>query len=129
MVSNVELTNYVAWYALPAKRFTSTPAGNHHKSELANYTKLRRGLGITVVKDEPLGILDDVNAVMKDANADYLAVSGNANDNLAMRMRANQRDWPYVHCLAGVPTGSPRGRRGIWTGRTTIFGWARRRPR
>ncbi len=64
----------------PAKRSTSTPASTSTKTRLIITSNCAAALGLVVKKDEPVSI-DEMGEIMKNANADYLAISANAHDN------------------------------------------------
>jgi hypothetical protein len=113
-IASTDLANYAAWFA-PREKVYINSRYNHHRPELGNYLKLRRGLGLVVVKDDSTN-LSDALAVMKDAGADYLAISVGAGENATVRNWAGQatlllysawREWAPLYL----------------DGQTTVFAW------
>lgn len=114
VIANTELANYVAWFAPREKVFINSHL-NHHRPELPDYLRLRRGLGLILVKDEVPAIAD-VTDVMAKAGAEYLAISDAATDSAGLRTRSvlaanalygGWRDWAPWYL----------------DGQTVVFGW------
>jgi hypothetical protein len=114
VIANTELANYVAWFAPEEKVFINSRF-NHHRRELADYVKLRTGLGLVGAADVRPNPADATD-VLSGRGAEYLAIHGSPTDPAVLRLRADlatsalYRDWA------------------AWTpwyldGATTVFGW------
>jgi hypothetical protein len=114
IIANTELANHVAWFAPREKVFINSHL-NHHRPELPEYLKLRRALGLITVKDEPRDV-KDLNAVMRQAGAAYLALSDSAGDPNFLRERTTRAT---MELYGGWNEWSP------WyvDGQTAVFGY------
>jgi hypothetical protein len=111
VVANLDLANYLAWFAPREKVFINSRP-NHHRAELPDYVRLRAGLGLIEVKDAPPDPKEAAD-VLRTAGAAYLALQ---SDSLAVGGRADD-----------AVTGLYRAW-GEWSpwyldGRVTVFGW------
>ncbi len=114
IIASTELANYVAWFAPREKVFINSNL-HHHRSELPDYLKLRRGLGLVAVGGELPDFADAV-AVMAQSGADYLAISDPASDPTILKTRSeNARMALYRGWNEWTP----------WylDGQTTVFGY------
>jgi hypothetical protein len=114
VIDSTELANYVAWFAPREKVFINSNL-NHHRPELPDYLKLRRGLGLGVARGETPDF-NDATAVIAQLGADYLAVSDAASDPPFLRARsADARMALYRGWKDWMP----------WylDGQTTVFGY------
>ncbi|MCS6866294.1 MAG: hypothetical protein RMJ56_10750 [Gemmataceae bacterium] len=115
IITSMELANYVAWFAPHEKVFFNTRL-NHHRPELADFVKLRQGLGLIALPDQRAD-LQEARDVLRKAKADYLAVSSASSvDGGALHARATELTVRlYKSWAEWVP----------WylDGRTVVFGW------
>jgi hypothetical protein len=111
LILNIELANYVAWFA-PEEKVFLNGRYKHHRPELGKYVQARQGLGL-LESSEPV----DARAVMSEVGAEYVAIHhGGPNDYRVLRARVEKtatalyQDWTEW---------SP------WylDGRTNVFGW------
>ena len=114
VIANVDLANYVAWFA-PQEKVFFNARYNHHRPELPDFVALRKGLGLFEAKDyRPSS--KDAAEVLGRAGAEYVAFHADAVEAVAPRSRATEmstvlfrrwEDWS------------------VWyvDGRTTVFGW------
>lgn len=115
VVTNLELANYIAWFAPNEKVFFNTRL-NHHRPELADFVKLRQGLGLIAVPDQKAD-LQQARDVLRQVKADYLAVSSSPfidggglharATELTARLYKNWTEWSPWYL----------------DGRTVVFGW------
>ncbi|MBN9121181.1 MAG: hypothetical protein J0I06_18855 [Planctomycetes bacterium] len=113
-VTNIELANYLAWFAPQEKVFVNGRY-NHHRRELPDYVAVRKGLGLIETKDEQAK-RTDATEVLRRVNAEYVAIHAAPADGVAPWYRTSDA----VTMLYRDPNEwSP------WylDGRTTVFGW------
>ncbi len=114
VIVNVDLANYVAWFA-PQEKVFFNARYNHHGRELPDYLALRKALGLIEVKDYRPSAKDAAE-VLARAGAEYVAIHAGPADISALRSRATEistvlfRRWEEWS---------------VWylDGRTTVFGW------
>jgi hypothetical protein len=121
-VANLELANYLAWYA-PDEKVFANGRYSHHARELPDYVTVRKGLRLIDPKDEPAAfdataaVGPEAEAVLKQARAEYVAVHASAAEGALAADRAAAAVL-RMHCKPAefAP----------WyvDGRTAVFGWA-----
>ncbi len=113
-VTNVELANYLAWYAPQEKVFINARY-THHDRELADYVALRRGLGLIETKEDVPNRAEAVE-VLRKTKAEYVAIYSGPGEGTIAAARAGAAvsmlyregdDWSPWYL----------------DGRTTVFGW------
>jgi hypothetical protein len=113
-VANIELANYIAWFAPQEKVFINARY-NHHRRDLADYAAARRGLGLIDTKDEQ-SKLSDATDVLRKVGAEYVAIYASPNDGFALWNRA-------TYASGRLYTASDEWSPWYADGRTTVFGW------
>jgi hypothetical protein len=114
MVASIQLANYCAWFAPQEKVFLNARL-NHHRAELADFVKARRGLGLFQVHDEQPDPAEAAEVFARH-HLGYVAVATSAGESEYLRQRVQLAtyqmwlDWRHW---------SP------WylDGRTTVSGW------
>jgi hypothetical protein len=113
LITSVELANYCAWYA-PREKVFVNGRFNHHRPELPQFVKVRRGLGL--IWGDELPDPKDVAAVLDARDIGYVGIAtaaGESESSRATAQVAGRQTW------VGWENWAP------WyiDGRTTISGW------
>lgn len=114
LVTNIDLANYLAWFA-PKEKVFINGRFRHHRPEIADYLAVRKGLGLLRMPDEEPNA-EAAAAVLKARGAEYVAVHAGPGEALLTRL------------LAQFATQRLYQQWGEWSawyldGRTAVFGW------